>query len=241
MTGKQVVIVNAVTMRDLELFTVGLLRAEAEGKRFLYRTAASFVQVRVGQAPTPLLTAADLQLPPNGGGLIVAGSYVPKTTRQLKQLMVETAVHPIEISVEKLLDETRQTAEIERTSTLADQLLAQGQDVVIFTSRELVQERDGRSGLAVGNIISQSLVQIVQQIQNRPRYFVAKGGITSSDIATQALGIRRTMAVGQVLPGVPVWRLGPNGRYPHLPYIVFPGNVGGDDALVKLVHLLATK
>ena len=38
----------------MEVFVRGLLAAEAAGKRFLYRTAASFVQVRAGIEPRSL-------------------------------------------------------------------------------------------------------------------------------------------------------------------------------------------
>ncbi len=72
----------------------------------------------------------------------------------------------------------------------------------------------------------------------RPRYLVAKGGITSSDIATDALAMRRAQVLGQILPGVPVWQAGPESLHPGLAYVVFPGNVGGDDALVQVVRAL---
>ncbi|MCP4425744.1 MAG: hypothetical protein GY803_14705 [Chloroflexi bacterium] len=237
----QIVIVNAVTMRDLEVFTLGLLQAEAKGKNFLYRTAASFVQVRAGQAPSSLLTAEQLQLPKVGGGLIVAGSYVPKTTQQLELLLQETAVCPVEARVEALLGDASQVVEIGRVVGLVDAALTAGQDVVVYTSRRLVVGENGRSGLEIGKRISDSLVQIVQGIGTRPRYLVAKGGITSSDTATKALGVRRAIVAGQILPGVPVWQLGAGSRFPNLPYVVFPGNVGDADALATLVLRLQAR
>jgi uncharacterized protein YgbK (DUF1537 family) len=82
------------------------------------------------------------------------------------------------------------------------------------------------------------LVSIVQALAVRPRYILAKGGITSSDVATQGLGVRRAMVLGQILPGVPVWQLGVETRHPGLGYIVFPGNVGGPEALGQTVTSL---
>ena len=238
MNGGQVIVVNAATRRDLEIFTLGLLWAEAAGKRFLYRTAASFVQVRAGLAPPPLLIAGDLQLPDSGGGLTIVGSYVPKTTRQIEAVLAETAVCAIEVQVETLLDEAAQSTEVARVVSQAEESLARDADVVIYTSRQLIQTRNGRVGLAIGQHISNSLVQIVKNLSVRPRYIMAKGGITSSDIATKALNVRRAMVAGQILPGVPMWRLGTESRYPGLAYIVFPGNVGGDDALSSLMNQL---
>jgi uncharacterized protein YgbK (DUF1537 family) len=83
------------------------------------------------------------------------------------------------------------------------------------------------------------MIAIVNGITVQPRYVLAKGGITSSDVATKALGVKRAMVIGQVIAGVPVWQMGPETRYPGAIYIVFPGNVGGPAALADVVKLLA--
>ena len=80
---------------------------------------------------------------------------------------------------------------------------------------------------------------MVQNLAVTPRYLIAKGGITSSDTATLGLGVRRALVLGQALPGVPVWRLGPEAKFPGLGYVVFPGNVGSDTALADLVARLS--
>jgi len=82
-------------------------------------------------------------------------------------------------------------------------------------------------------------VDIVSRLTTPPRFFVAKGGITSSDLATRALGVRRAMVRGQILPGIPVWQLGDESRFPGLNYIVFPGNVGGTGTLLEAVQKLS--
>jgi uncharacterized protein YgbK (DUF1537 family) len=83
--------------------------------------------------------------------------------------------------------------------------------------------------------LSAALVELIRLVDARPRYLLAKGGITASDIATHALCVKRAMVLGQVLPGVPVWEVGPESRYPGLPYVVFPGNVGDADSLARIV------
>jgi len=231
-------IVNAAGMRDLEVFTLGLLTAEAHGRRFLCRTAASFVQVRVGLPTRSLLTQDDLALPALGGGsLIVVGSHVPRTTTQVNRLLAVPGIASIEIPAEALLADGREE-EIVRVADQADEGLRLGRDVVIYTSRELVTGESAESSLSIGRRISDGLAAIVRAIQTRPRYLLAKGGITASDIATGALGVKRALVLGQVLPGVPVWRLGPESRCPGMVYIVFPGNVGGPEALVEIVTAL---
>ena len=234
----RVCIVNAASTADLEVFTLGLLLAEQRGKRFLYRTAASFVPVRAGIPPRPLLTADELRLPAAGGGLIVAGSYVPKTGRQLEQLFAETRATRVEVAVERLLEDGERQDEIRRAVSRAGESLGRGEDVVVFTSRALVTGTGGEESLAIGRRVSESLVEIVRALPAPPRYLLAKGGITSSDIATRALGVKRAMVLGQILPGVPVWQLGPESQYPGLAYIVFPGNVGGPAALVEIARAL---
>lgn len=233
-----VCVVNAASMRDMEVFVSGLLQAEASGKRFLYRTAASFVQVRAGIASRPLLTARELGLPAAGGALFVVGSYVPKTTAQVDELLAETGIAPCELSVEAVLDPARREGEIARAAELINAAIRRGEDVVLYTSRRLITGRDAGESLKIGQQVSESLVAVVSGLRTRPRYLVAKGGITSSDIATDALNVQRAVVLGQILPGVPVWQTGAESRHPGLAYIVFPGNVGGDDALVQIVRSL---
>ena len=237
LSGGQVCVVNCASYRDMEVFVLGLLAAESAGKRFLYRTAASFVQVRAGLPARPLLTAADLDLPASGGGLFVVGSYVPKTTAQLAALLAQPGIVPVEIDVAALLDE-RRAETLAAAIRATDAALSANRTVAVFTSRQLVTVDDHAGSLSIGRRVSDGLIEIVQKIAVRPRYLVAKGGITSSDTATAGLGVVRATVAGQILPGVPVWRTGGESRHPGLAYVVFPGNVGGDDALVEVVRRL---
>ena len=111
-------------------------------------------------------------------------------------------------------------------------------DALLFTSRPLVTGAEAAGSLEIGRRVSESLVATVRALPVRPRYVLAKGGITSSDMATQALGVRRAVVQGQLRAGVPVWQLGPESRWPGLAYIVFPGNVGGPAALAEVVAAL---
>lgn len=234
-----VCIVNAVSYRDLEVMVAGLLAAEAAGKRYLYRTAASFVRVRGGISPKALLTYEELVREPTPtGGLIIAGSHVRKTTRQIEAAAALPGVHRLEVLVPALLDATSRDAEIERVTARAGSLLQAGDDVLICTSRDLITETETMDSLEIGQRVSQSLVAIVQSLRIRPAWMIAKGGITSSDIATEGLGVRRAEVLGQAIPGVPVWRTGSESKWPDLVYVVFPGNVGDDQALARMVAVL---
>jgi len=233
-------IVNAVTYRDVEVLVVGLAMAAEAGRRFLFRTAAAFVRVMTGiELRADFLAREELVTDSPAGGLFVVGSYVPKTTAQVQALLEQTDIEPVEVGVARLLADPGPDAEIEQAAKRVNSLLASGRDVVLYTSRELVTGADAKASLDIGQIVSHSLIQIVQALEHQPRYLVAKGGITSSDVATQGLGVRRALISGQVLPGVPVWQLENDSRYPGMSYVVFPGNVGEDDALVTIQNRLA--
>lgn len=231
-------IVNFADYRDMEVLVTALLQLEKEGKEFLYRTAASFVRTRIGmEENSPLLTKQDLKHDNENGGLFVIGSYVEKTSGQLEALLTKTNVAGIEARVETLLSPDRQQ-EILRITDLCTACLAKGSDCAIYTSRELVTGDNASKSLDIGQAVSDSLVEIVSNIRLQPSYLVAKGGITSSDVATKALGIKRAMVIGQPQPGVPAWRLGTETRFPGMSYVIFPGNVGEIDALVHLKKML---
>ena len=111
-----------------------------------------------------------------------------------------------------------------------------GRDVVVFTSRPQVIGNGAEASLAIGSQVSAALVELLRAIEVQPRYLIAKGGITASDLATHGLGVKRAMVLGQILPGVPVWELGAETKFPGLPYVVFPGNVGWPEALAAAVN-----
>ena len=234
-----VVIVNALDYRDLEVFVVGSMQAEREGKKFLFRTAASFVKVAAGIEDKALLLREELVEDEKGaGGLIVFGSHVPKSNAQLEALRSVEGVETIELPVrDVLLEEERQNV-IERACSFINGMLAKSMDSVIYTSREVVLGLDSDATLDVGKQVSSALVEVIQRVEVQPRYVIAKGGITSSDVATKALGIRAARVLGQVYPGVPAWKMGEESRWPGLAYVVFPGNVGEAETVAEIVKML---
>jgi uncharacterized protein YgbK (DUF1537 family) len=235
------VIVNAVTYRDMEVFVLGLLEAEEADRRFLCRTAASFVRVRGGLKDREPLTSRELfpQGAPAGvGGLIVVGSHVQKTTDQLQVARKLDKLVSIELSVPSILNSQTRQIEIENVSSQAEKALLVGRDVIVFTSRRLVTGTSDKENVQVGQQVSDALVQVVRELGVQPRFVVAKGGITSSDIGTKALGVTRAMVPGQILAGIPVWLLGEDSRFPGIPYVIFPGNVGTPDSLVQVIAIL---
>lgn len=237
-----VVIVNAVVDTDMEIFVLGVLEAQKKGKRYLYRTGAAFVSTRLGIEQIPPLTPKDLKMdlsPKAPGGLTIAGSYVPKTTAQLESLVSGRGakLHRIEIDVEALLRgaEASQQTILDATNEAGARII-NGEDVLIMTSRKLITGADEVSSLKIGSVVASALVLFLRMLIPRPRYVIAKGGITSSDAATKSLGFRRARISGQAASGVPLWQCNEeSSKYPGITYVVFPGNVGEDTTLRDLV------
>lgn len=238
--GARPVVVNAASYRDLEVAVAGLLRAEAAGREFLSWTAASFVRLRTGRASRPLLSPDEIysHSPRPGHGLIVVGSFVERSTRQVERAKALPGLVSLEMEVDKVLDPASRRKEIERVKELAQEALAEG-DVLIYTSRKQVSGRTWEESLHIGQEIQASLAELVRQLPPKAlRFMVVKGGASAYALATQALEVKTAWALGQIEPGVPLWLLGKESGLPGLPYVVFPGNVGDDDCLARTLALL---
>ena len=243
----QPVICDIVDEADLRQLSLALQRAEDAGSRFIYRVGPPFVRARIGQDVHPPLEHDDLAKIYAGGlasdavgGLVVVGSHVSMTTRQLDALRRRRAPVELEIDVAQVLDD-RRDAHLAGIVAAALADLPQG-NVVIRTSRTLVKASDARSSLALSRDVSSAVVEVVQQVlaDYRPRFVVAKGGITSSDVAALGLGIERAFVRGPMLPGiVSLWEP-MNGPARGIPYIVFAGNVGGVESLADVVDKLSS-
>jgi uncharacterized protein YgbK (DUF1537 family) len=230
-----VCVADGVSDKDAQVVSLAVGQCT---RTVLARVAASYVRARSGLAQKPLLSHDELSEGVHAGGLVVVGSHVPKTTAQLGALLKgKPECDSIELPVGEVLEDAEKIgAEI---SQRIDQSLESGNNAILFTSRDLVLGGDDADNLRISKAVSLALVSIVKQLSIRPKFLIAKGGITSSDIATEALQVRRAMVAGSILPGVPVWKLGPETRFPEMHYVIFPGNVGGDDALLSAVQKLS--
>ena len=198
--------------------------------------------MRLGLSQSPYLTAKDLTLDSRSGGLYVVGSYIPKSSAQLAALLkAQPDLHALQVETESLLAEEGRKKYIKGLAETVSAALRQGNNLVIYTSREVVQAKRQADSLWIRARIAAGLAGIVRRLTVQPRYLVAKGGITASDLATSGLNVRHASVRGQLLPGVPVWELGAESRFPGLVYVVFPGNVGDEQALVTLYERLENR
>jgi uncharacterized protein YgbK (DUF1537 family) len=239
-SGGRVVVANSASYRDMEVFVLGLLRAEAAGKRFMYRVSASFVRVRAGMAARPLLTIADLYPAgaPAAAGITFVGSHVRRSTEQLEQAVNLPDLQVRELKVARLLESSTRDAEVQDMVTWLEEQYPRGRDALVYTSRGVVTGQTAEESLNVSQTVSAAMVEVASRLKTPPRYVIAKGGITSNDLALKAFGVHQATVPGQVAPGIPCWVLGDESRFPGVPYVIFPGNVGTPQTLAEVITML---
>ena len=106
---------------------------------------------------------------------------------------------------------------------------------MIYTSRTELQFEDQKSHLAFGEQVSAFLMEVVRNLPETTGFLNSKGGITSNDVLSDGLALRTSRVVGQILAGCSVVRCPENHpRFPDMPVVIFPGNVGDEQALVTV-------
>src|SRR5699024_4341037 len=158
---------------------------------------------------------------------------------QLRAVQVRGALVEVELDVPSVLDDRREQHLDDVSARLREAL--GGDDCVLCTSRDLVRTEDPAESLAIARSVSDAVVDVVRRVREvRPAWVVAKGGITSHEVAARGLGIRRARVEGQFWPGqvsLLSAQEAPEGVV-GMPYVVFPGNVGGAQALADVVDTL---
>ncbi len=239
------IVVDGATELDLKVFSICLYEAMHQGKTYMIRSAASLPKILGGISTKPLLSEDEIRENKNNhGGLVIVGSHVKKTTIQLENLRKSRACCTfLEFHTSRMLEAGGLERESQDLIKKAEELILQGETVVIYTSRTLMAPKGmtREEKLALSVRLSDSLTSIVSRLGVVPGFILAKGGITSSDVGTKGLHVKKALVMGQVLPGIPVWKLGEESRFPGMAYIIFPGNVGGEDALKEIVDKLTER
>lgn len=238
--GNVCCVVDAEQQSDLDGFARQVLAAAAQGKRFLFRSAASLLTAFAGLPPQPIV-AAEMSRLVRGGrpGIVLVGSHVDKSSRQLAYLTEHSTILPLHVDLDVMeRDEEGLFAELVQQMVEAER---GGRDVVLFTSRGERSFPTTAERLAFGESVSAFLVRLVQNLPRNIGYLVSKGGITSNDTLSKGLALRTARVVGQIRAGCSVVVCpDDHPRYPGLPVVIFPGNVGGDEALAE-VHEILTR
>ncbi|GAB4346661.1 MAG: four-carbon acid sugar kinase family protein [Cyanophyceae cyanobacterium] len=241
LTGNRCVAVDGEVQTDLDGFAQAAIAATAQGKRFLFRSAASILTSLAALPPQPTPSEAMARFARSDRpGAVLVGSHVRKTTEQLEALLKLPQVAAIEVAVERLRHgDCAETLAQEILGAVRDRWSA-GQTPVIYTSRDELQFDSIESRLSFGVAVSALLMDILRGLPTDIAFLISKGGITSNDTLSQGLALRSARILGQILPGVSVVRTDPDhDRYPNLPVVLFPGNVGDTQGLATATARLS--
>ena len=241
--GNRCCVVDAETQADLNHFAEQLTAAARQGKRFLFRSAASLLTALAKLPPQPVAAEAMHAYVRNNesgqcAGAVIVGSHVKKTTAQLAILLEQPGIVPLEVDVD--LIETEREKLLTEILAQAGVAHAQGRTPAIYTSRVERQFPDQATRLAFGEAVSAFLMDVVRGLPTTLGFLISKGGITSNDVLSDGLALRTSTVLGQILPGCSVVRCpAEHPRYPNLPVVIFPGNVGDDAALATAYQRLS--
>jgi uncharacterized protein YgbK (DUF1537 family) len=218
------VAVDSETADDVELVAEGLGRAAAAGLESI---------VRCGPALAGALGAATareyVDVPAAARVLLVCGSYVPQSLRQLAAVAARfpdavVAVDPAELA----------TAAFDEPARALAARLDEGLAVLAVAGVRSAELSDLAGGLRV----ARGLAALLAKIDRPDALVLLKGGVTSAVGLREGLGAEAADIVGPVLPGVALWQILEPARRSAL---VIPGNVGGDDLLVDLLERALAK
>lgn len=231
-------VVDAEQQADLDSFASQIQAAAATGKRFLFRSAASLLTSLAKLSAQPVAPEQMAQYVRNGrAGAVVVGSHVQKTTAQLRVLLQQPQIAGVEIDVARIPLE--RDALLQEVIALTQAAHERNETAVIYTSRVEKTFSSQAERLAFGEQVSALLMDVVRNLPVTIGFLISKGGITSNDVLSDGLALRTSRVLGQILAGCSVVRCpSDHVRYPDLPVVIFPGNVGDDNALASAYQRL---
>jgi uncharacterized protein YgbK (DUF1537 family) len=237
--GNVCCVVDGETQADLDRFAQDVWAALEQGKRFLFRSAASLLTALAQLPPQPVPPEEMGQfVRSDRPGVVIVGSHVQKSSQQLARLLQEPGIQGIEVEVKRLLEAGREAELLPALLSQVHRAYGQGLTPVVYTSREEVgfDGANPEARLAFGQRVSRLLMAIVQGLPEGIGYLISKGGITSNDTLSLGLNLPAVRLLGQIYPGISmVLTPADHPRFPNLPVVLFPGNVGEADTLV-LIH-----
>ena len=238
-------VVDGENQQDLNNFAVDVLTAANQGKRFLFRSAASILTALAALPPQPIAPENMAEYVRGGKpGAIIVGSHVKKTTQQLESLLQVEGTVGIEVNVRLLLEHGVNESAKLLTEILENVKLVHnaGKTPVVYTSRQELAFKDVKTRLDFGSTVSALLMNVVQGLPSDLGFLISKGGITSNDVLSTGLALTSARLLGQILAGCSmVITPSDHPLFPNLPVVLFPGNVGDADALRTVYQRLIGK
>ncbi len=242
------VVVDAKLPHHLETLARAIKIVSKE-KRFLFRTAASFINSLSELPPNPKNTVDLVSLKSKNNqfeykpGLIIVGSHVQLATDQLEVLMKDNSCEGLEIPVSKLTDIFASEDCQEEIIKLEKILLSKIDDIldvkkvpVLYTSREEIKFSSCSKRMNFGLELAEFIAILVRKINNKFGYIISKGGITTQILLQKGLNFNQVDLKGQILPGLSI--VTNSSKQYDLPVVTFPGNLGNEKTLLESFRLM---
>jgi len=242
------VVVDAKLPHHLEIL-VSAIKIISKEKRFLFRTAASFINSLSSLKPNPKSTLElvslksqdiDFEYKP---GLIMVGSHVQLATDQLEVLLKDNSCEGLEIPVSKLADIfaledcQQQILDLEHILlSKIDNILYSKKIPVLYTTREEMRFSSQSIRMKFGLELAEFMAVLVGKKTNKLGYIISKGGITTQLLLQKGLNLNQVILQGQILPGLSIVQ-GDSDQH-NLPVVTFPGNLGSENTLLESFKLM---
>ena len=237
------VVVNAVDYADLDVVVLGLLEPQWPARRSCTGPARRSRSRWPGWTPNPA-QASDIWPDgrPGGHGLVVVGSHVGLTSRQVAVAQERGGIVEVELDVPAVADPARAGRPRRRGHRPGGRRAGRVGCVAVHQPHPAARHRPRRQpGDRPAGVHRGDHRRPRRRRRAGPAWVVAKGGITSHDVAVRGLGIRRATVLGQLLPGL-VSVFQPVEALPEVvgvPYVVFAGNVGDENTLAYVIDLFS--
>ena len=247
------VIVDIDEFSQLQKFSA-IVKKLIKNKKFLFRTAASFLkaisntknnkkdnfyysQLRIKNSKNHFLP-----------GLIIIGSHTEISTKQFNKLVEINLFEAVELDVEKfckvhfLKDNQTEILQFKRLILeKTRQIFKTSLIPVIFTSREVKVLDNNSAQMDFYNSLALFIAELVADLKYEIGYLISKGGITSNTILNSSFNVDYVYLEGQICNGISLVKAKLIDQNNSLPVITFPGNLGNDCSLVDVWKAIENK
>ena len=247
------VIVDIDKFSQLQKFSE-IIRNSIKNKKFLFRTAASFLKAisNTKNSQKNHFYYSQLrrrnQLNKFLPGLIIIGSHTEISTKQLEKLLEVNSCVAIELDVEGFYvahnskDDKTQIFKFKKVIlNYMREILNNSRIPVLFTSRKVKKFENNLDQMNFYNCLSSFIAELVANLKDEIGYLIAKGGITSNTILNSSFNVDYVYLEGQISSGISLVRVKLFNRNNDLPVITFPGNLGNDNSLVEVWKAIENK
>ena len=223
-------------------------------KRFLFRTAASFVssisEINKNKKGEFYYSKLRRQNENNQfmKGIVIVGSYVDLATLQLNKILEIKECESIELDAMNMYKLFKLKDNLDAIKSLKNEIInlvraAVKKDLipVLFTSREIISCQDKCELIYFRNFLSLFLAEVVSEIKFEIGYLISKGGITTNTILSCGFSVDDVYLEGQILPGISLVTLDFINNNSKFPVVTFPGNLGDEDSLVKILEVIENR